>query len=117
MSIEENTALVRRYLEEVVNAGEVDRLDEFIAPDYIDRNDQGRGIAGAKLHVLGVRQTYPDLHVTVGRQIVEGECGTPAAILVFGPGKQDGPGARSASKPKHDCGHSRASIAREHFRR
>ena len=116
MSAEENKALVRRYLEEVVNTGNVDGIAEFIAPDYIDCY-QGRGIEGAKRHVLDVRQTYPDLHVTVGRQIVEGECGTPAAILVFGPGKQDGPGARSASKPKHDCGHSRASIAREHFRR
>jgi predicted ester cyclase len=73
MSVAENKALVRRYLEEVVNTGDVDRLDEFIAPDYIDRNDQGRGIEGAKRHVLGVRHTYPDLHVTVGQQIAEGE--------------------------------------------
>ena len=73
MSLEENKVLVRRYLEEVVNTGDVDRLAEFIAPDYIDRNDQGRGIEGAKRHVLGVRQTYPDLHVTVGQQVAEGE--------------------------------------------
>ena len=73
MSLEENKVLVRRYLEEVVNTGDVDRLAEFIAPDYIDRNDQGRGIEGARRHVLGVRQTYPDLHVTVGQQVAEGE--------------------------------------------
>lgn len=73
MSAAENKALVRRYLEEVVNTGNVDCIAEFIAPDYIDRNDQGRGINGAKRHVLGVRQTYPDLHVTVGQQVAEGE--------------------------------------------
>ncbi len=73
MSVAENKGLVRRYLEEVVNAGDVNRLDEFIAPDYVDRNDPGRGIEGAKRHVLGVRQTYPDLYVTVGQQVAEGE--------------------------------------------
>ena len=73
MSVAENKALDRRYLEEVVNTGDVDRIAEFIAPDYIDCNDQGRGIEGAKRHVLGVRQTYPDLHVTVGHQVAEGE--------------------------------------------
>jgi predicted ester cyclase len=73
VSIAENKALIRRYLEEVVNTGNVDRISDFISPDYIDRNDQGRGIEGAKRHVLGVRQTYPDLHVTVGQQIAEGE--------------------------------------------
>jgi predicted ester cyclase len=73
MSVAENKALVRRFLEEEVNTGAVDRLAEFIAPDYLDRNDQGRGVEGARRHVLGVRQTYPDLHVTVGQQIAEGE--------------------------------------------
>ena len=32
MAVAENKALVRRYLEEVVNTGDVDRLAEFIAP-------------------------------------------------------------------------------------
>jgi predicted ester cyclase len=73
MSVAENKALVRRYLEEVVNTGDVGRITEFIAPDYIDRNDLGRGIEGARRHVLGVRQTYPDLHVRVGQQVAEGE--------------------------------------------
>jgi predicted ester cyclase len=94
MSVAENKELVRRYLEEVVNTGDVDRIAEFIAPDYIDRNDQGRGVEGAKRHVLGVRQTYPDLHVTVGQQVAKGEwvvtrvtgCGTHlGAWLGMGP--------------------------------
>ena len=73
MSVAENKALVRRYLEEVVNTGNLAGIAEFIAPDYIDRNDQGRGVEGARRHVLGVRQTYPDLQVTVGQQVAEGE--------------------------------------------
>ena len=31
------------------------------------------GIEGAKEHIIGVRQTYPDLHLTIDNQIAEGE--------------------------------------------
>jgi predicted ester cyclase len=68
--------VVRRYLEEVVNTGEVGRLAEFIAPGYVEVH-AGRsyplGLDGAREHVLGVRRTYPDLRVELGRQIQEGE--------------------------------------------
>ena len=64
------------YIEEVVNTGDVARLPAFISPDYVEVH-AGRthpvGLAGAREHVLGVRRTYPDLRVTLGRQIVEGE--------------------------------------------
>ena len=76
MSIEENKRLVRRYIEEVVNAGEVDRIPEFISPDYVEVHDNARhpsGTEGAKEHIRGVRTTYPDLRLTVEQQIAEGE--------------------------------------------
>lgn len=31
------------------------------------------GIQGAADHITGVRKTYPDLHLTIDRQIAEGE--------------------------------------------
>ena len=31
------------------------------------------GLEGAKAHIHGVRQTYPDLHLTIEHQIAEGE--------------------------------------------
>ncbi|MFX1520656.1 MAG: ester cyclase [Promethearchaeota archaeon] len=76
MSLEENKLLVRRYIEEVINTGKVDTIEEFISPDYVEIHDGKRypiGIKGAKEHILGVRQTYPDLKLTVERQIAEGE--------------------------------------------
>ena len=76
MTPEENKQLVRRYYEEVVSTGAVDEAPRFIAPDYVEVHDNVRhaiGIDGAKEHVLGVRQTYPDLHLTVEQQIAEGE--------------------------------------------
>jgi predicted ester cyclase len=76
MSVEENKALVRRYTEEVVNTGDVDRIDEFISPDYIEVHENTvypSSLKGAREHVLGVRRTYPDLHLTIEQQIAEGE--------------------------------------------
>jgi len=76
MSTEDNKRIVRRWIEEVINTGDIARIDEFVAPDYVEVHD---GVAhqvgpdGASEHVLGVRRTYPDLRVTVERQIAEGE--------------------------------------------
>jgi len=76
LSGEENKLLVRRYYEEVVNTGDIDLLAEFVSPDYVEVHNNIRypvGLEGAKEHVLGVRNTYPDLHLTVEQQIAEDE--------------------------------------------
>jgi predicted ester cyclase len=73
---EKNKLLIRRYIEEVVNTGNVDDLASFISPNYIESHDptgQSSGLEGAKKHILGVRETYPDLHVAVEQQIAEGD--------------------------------------------
>jgi predicted SnoaL-like aldol condensation-catalyzing enzyme len=37
VSVEENNkALVRRFIEEVFNGGNLDAIDELMAPDYLD---------------------------------------------------------------------------------
>lgn len=75
-SIEQNKLLVRRYYEEVVNTGDVDRIPEFVATDYVEVYNGVRydcGIEGAKAHIQGVRTTYTELHLTVERQIAEGD--------------------------------------------
>lgn len=76
MSTEDNKRLVRRYIEEVVNTGEVESLAEFIAPDYAEVYNNVRyalGLEGAKQHILGGRRTYEDLHLTIEQQIAEGD--------------------------------------------
>jgi len=75
-TVEDNKRRVRRYLEEVVNTGNVEALADFIAPNYVEVFNNVRhpaGVEGAKQHILGVRETYPDLHLTVEQQIAEGE--------------------------------------------
>jgi predicted ester cyclase len=76
MSISDNKKLVRQYLEEVVNTGNVAEIEKYISDDYTEMFEGRRyplGIHGAKEHILGVRQTYPDLIITIDQQIGEGE--------------------------------------------
>ncbi|HTS28471.1 MAG TPA: ester cyclase [Bryobacteraceae bacterium] len=76
MSAFENKLLIRRFVEEVINTGDTARLHEFVAADYRERDDMsGRiaGIEGCRAHILAVRTTYPDLHLTIDEQIAEGD--------------------------------------------
>jgi predicted ester cyclase len=69
-----NKLIIRRYIDEVINTGNVDKIEDFISPDYTEVYEGKRyplGIKGAREHILGVRQTYPDLELTVERQIAE----------------------------------------------
>ncbi|MCU0452576.1 MAG: ester cyclase [Bacteroidetes bacterium] len=76
MATADNKDLVRRYIEDVVNTGDVSRIDDFIHLHYTEVYDGRRhevGIPGAAEHIRGVRRTYPDLHLTVEGQIAEGD--------------------------------------------
>jgi predicted ester cyclase len=75
MTIEDNKKLVQQYIE-AANTGKVDNLGEYISPDYIETLDPERkkiGVEGARQHITGVRKTFPDLHLTIEKQIAEGE--------------------------------------------
>jgi predicted ester cyclase len=72
----DNKDLVRSYYEEIGNTGNIGHIEEFVSEDYTEVFNGIRhpvGIEGAKAHILGVRQTYPDLHITIENQIAEGD--------------------------------------------
>lgn len=75
MSAEENKLLVRRFLEEVVNIGNLDVAGQFIAPTIHDHNmgPEPLGLEEYKRHILAVRTTYPDFHVTIEDLIAQGD--------------------------------------------
>ena len=76
MSTEENKRITRCFYEEVVSTGNVSLLDELVSSEYEEVMDGVRhpvGLEGAKAHILGVRQTYPDLRIAVNLQIAEGD--------------------------------------------
>ena len=76
MAEEDNKQLIRRYIEEVINTGNIKMLPEFIGPGYVEIYNNVKyesGLEGAKEHILGVRETYSDLHLTIEKQIAEGD--------------------------------------------
>lgn len=73
---EQNKRLVKRFYEEVVGTGRADKLSDFISSDYAvvhERTRQVVGIEGARDHIVGVRNTYPDMTLEVAQQVAEGE--------------------------------------------
>ena len=77
MSIsQQNKAVVRRFIEDVVNTGNVDHLDRLVSPECIETDGRIRipsGVEGMAEHVRAVRAVYRDLFLTVDRQIAEGD--------------------------------------------
>ena len=69
----QNKALARRFLKEVVNTGAVDRLTEYLAPDFVAHHLEMNGVEAARQHMLAFHQSYPDLRVTVDGQVAEGD--------------------------------------------
>jgi predicted ester cyclase len=100
MSKENNKTIVRRFYEEVVNSGNVDEVEKFISPDYTEVFDGKRypvGLEGARSHIIGVRETYPDLHIAIERQIAESEW-VATCIVVRGTHKGSWMGIKPTGK-------------------
>ncbi len=75
MSTEENKTIVRRF-EELFNEKQVDRADEFVAPDYIDHGalpGQAPGLDGAKQKWAMYIAAIPDLRVPIEDMVAEGD--------------------------------------------
>lgn len=75
-SAKENKNIVRRYYEEVINTGNIAAMEELVSEEYTEVYDGKKyfiGIEGAKVHIADVRETYPDLHISIERQIAENE--------------------------------------------
>ncbi len=76
IDVERNKLVIRRFLEAVVNTGETDLLSELVSPACEETDGRvrvHRGVEGMAEHVRAVRQVYADLHLTITRQIAEGE--------------------------------------------
>ncbi len=76
VSTEENKALVRRYVEEVGNEGNLE-LAEEIFDSYLAHQPDGsvleRGPEDVKRFMGEFRSAFPDFHTTIEDQIAEGD--------------------------------------------
>ena len=77
MQPEENKAVVRRFIEEVIGGGNLELIDELFAPHYVLHDPavpgEVRGPEGIKQYVGMYRGAYPDTRFTIEDQIAEGD--------------------------------------------
>jgi len=77
MSTEENKAVARRVLKELFNQGDLDLVDEIIAPDFVQHDpamsEDLRGPEEFKGYISMYRSAFPDIHIEVEDQLAEGD--------------------------------------------
>ncbi|HEX6480688.1 MAG TPA: ester cyclase [Ktedonobacteraceae bacterium] len=74
MPAEENKALVRRFVSEILNKGNMALAPELVAEDYVELDPfpgQQPGRAGLVDTIAMVRTAFPDLHWTIEDLVAE----------------------------------------------
>jgi steroid delta-isomerase-like uncharacterized protein len=77
MSAEENKALMRRFIDEVINGKNLAAIDELVAPDIVEHEEGPPGMPGGR---EGTKQffgmvfnAFPDLKATLEDVVAEGD--------------------------------------------
>jgi len=86
---EANKEIIRRY-QEAYNSGDLDVLDEILAPDWVTNawvEGVPKSVEAAKQFYAMATSVFPDLHVTTDDLIAEGD---RVVIRVVGRGTHDG---------------------------
>jgi steroid delta-isomerase-like uncharacterized protein len=74
--MQNNSAIVRRFIEETTNQGQIDSAVQFAWEDVVEQvpfPGQGPGLEGLKDVLRGMRAGSPDLNFSVEEQIAEGD--------------------------------------------
>lgn len=73
MSIVKNKAVVRRFIKEVLGRGDVDLIDELLAPNYVNRSMGANDRAGFKAVVSGLKAALPERDFKIADLVAEGD--------------------------------------------
>ena len=76
MSLEDNKTLMRRLMNEGLNAGNLAIIDEIMSPDFVEHQVlpmQGSGRDVVKQLFAMLRTAFPDIHFTFDDIIAEGD--------------------------------------------
>jgi predicted ester cyclase len=90
MSAEENKAIIRRYIEEAWNKGNVNIIDQVMADNYaryIPGPELPLDREGQKQRIRAFRLAFPDFHLTIDDMVAEGD---KVAFRMTGTGTQHG---------------------------
>jgi predicted SnoaL-like aldol condensation-catalyzing enzyme len=77
VSAGENKEVVRRFVEEVINGGDLDAADRLIAPDHVNHDPTAPEVPpgpGSIKRLIGMyRSAFPDIRLEAGEMIGEGD--------------------------------------------
>ena len=76
MSESENIATVGRFVEEVINQGQLDAANELVEEDFIELDllpGQRQGREGLKEVIAMMRAGFPDLHWVIDETVAAGD--------------------------------------------
>jgi len=77
MSTEQNKAMARQMIEDVFNRGDMSRFDEYLAPDFVEREELPPGLPGGREGVIQLtailRSAFPDFKATIDDLVAEGD--------------------------------------------
>ena len=75
MSLEENKAMIQRYLQ-VFTENKTDKLNEFVSNDYVYHGPGGyevKGVENLKKYMTWLHNMAPNMNLTVNHIIAEGD--------------------------------------------
>jgi predicted ester cyclase len=74
--LEANKALVKRYIEEALSAGNLKILDDIVAPNYVDNSpgaEEGRGPREIRAAQARIRSLFKDVRYHLDQLVAEGD--------------------------------------------
>ena len=73
---QDNSAIIRRFVDEVINQGKMGSAEEFVWEDVVEQvplPGQGPGLEGLKDVLRGMRSAFPDIDFSIEEQVCEGD--------------------------------------------
>jgi steroid delta-isomerase-like uncharacterized protein len=74
MAATENKAVIRSFIEEVLNQGQLDRINDLVALDFVELDPlpgQEQGREGLKQVIAAFRTAFPDIHWVIEEIVAE----------------------------------------------
>src|SRR5947209_19185021 len=73
MSTDENKAVVRRFIDEVLIGGDLEAIDEVLAPNYVNRGMGNADLAGFRQMLPGWKTALPTRRFEIEDLVAEGD--------------------------------------------
>jgi predicted SnoaL-like aldol condensation-catalyzing enzyme len=76
MASAENKAVVSSFVEEVINQGRLERVNDLVALDFVELDPlpgQQQGREGLKQVIAAFRTAFPDIHWAIEEMMGEGD--------------------------------------------